>query len=79
MDKNTKRPNETVDYKLFEIEMFGSYESSSDSSSGSDPFFSYSFVGNSRSFMEYSKSKLLGVEVYKIVYTSQKWISVARA
>lgn len=41
--KSDRKPNMTINYKLLEIGIFGSYETSSDSSSDRDPYFLYSF------------------------------------
>ena len=41
--KSNRWPNMTIDYKLLEIGIFGSYESSFDSSSDRDPYLLYSF------------------------------------
>lgn len=51
--------------------MFRSYESTSDSSSDSDLFFPFTFLGTSRFFMAFSSSKIWGVEDYDTLYTKQ--------
>lgn len=43
--KNTRRADETVDYKLFKIRMVGSYRNTSESSSDIDSFFPSTFSG----------------------------------
>lgn len=69
--RNLKHTYRIVDYKLVELGMFGSYDSSSNSSSDSDPFPLF-FPRKIRTIDGIYLFKCLGVKYYEITSITRK-------
>lgn len=49
--RNVEREDDSIDYRLLEVCVFGSYESTSSFLNDNDSLSSYSFSGNSKQLM----------------------------